>query len=94
MVDQRTSGNSKDLHKYNMGHTFKKNYASPVGLEPTTSGLEVRRAIHCATETRLLSTSETFVQLIAVCDMYGIRLIFLHWLYRYYLDLKANFVRK
>ena len=24
---------------------------SPVGLEPTTSGLEVRRAIHCATET-------------------------------------------
>ncbi len=25
---------------------------SPVGLEPTASGLEVRRAIHCATETR------------------------------------------
>ena len=24
---------------------------SPMGLEPTTSGLEVRRAIHCATET-------------------------------------------
>ena len=24
--------------------------APPVGLEPTTSGLEVRRAIHCATE--------------------------------------------
>ena len=28
----------------------KKN-ASLVGLEPTTSGLEVRRAIHCATGT-------------------------------------------
>ena len=28
-----------------------KNIASLVGLEPTTSGLEVRRAIHCATET-------------------------------------------
>ena len=28
-----------------------KNLASLVGLEPTTSGLEVRRAIHCATET-------------------------------------------
>ena len=25
--------------------------ASPVGLEPTASGLEVQRAIHCATET-------------------------------------------
>ena len=25
--------------------------SSLVGLEPTTSGLEVRRAIHCATET-------------------------------------------
>ena len=25
--------------------------ASPVGFEPTTSGLEVRRAIHCATGT-------------------------------------------
>ena len=29
----------------------KKARSSPVGLEPTTSGLEVRRAIHCATET-------------------------------------------
>ena len=28
-----------------------KAYTSPVGLEPTASGLEVRRAIHCATGT-------------------------------------------
>ncbi len=30
---------------------FAEKVASPMGLEPTTSGLEVRRAIHCATET-------------------------------------------
>ena len=30
--------------------TFKS-FTSPVGLEPTASGLEVRRAIHCATGT-------------------------------------------
>ena len=28
-----------------------QNVTSPVGLEPTASGLEVRRAIHCATGT-------------------------------------------
>ena len=28
-----------------------KNSPSLVGFEPTTFGLEVRRAIHCATET-------------------------------------------
>ena len=31
--------------------TVHKRVASPVGLEPTASGLEVRRAIHCATGT-------------------------------------------
>ena len=30
---------------------YENKNASTVGFEPTTSGLEVRRAIHCATRT-------------------------------------------
>ena len=39
-----------------------KTVTSPVGLEPTASGLEVRRAIHCATgTTKLEELLDTFV---------------------------------
>ena len=42
-----------DLSYLNEDAPFKT-VTSPVGLEPTASGLEVRRAIHCATGTTKL----------------------------------------
>ena len=42
----------KQFYSWIIGYRIKS--PSLVGLEPTTSGLEVRRAIHCATETVFL----------------------------------------
>ena len=38
----------------------KKGKSSPAGFEPATSGLEVQRAIHCATGTYAKRTSNSF----------------------------------
>ena len=41
----------RPIHIYSKCYCLTRKVSTPqVGLEPTTSGLEVRRAIHCATE--------------------------------------------
>ena len=55
-----------------------------MGLEPTTSGLEVRRAIHCATETRIafmFINDMSFVLKIETLNMY------VQFLFKYTLPL-------
>ena len=47
----------------NTAYSVLKRATSPVGLEPTASGLEVRRAIHCATGTAKLAAILTLYQI-------------------------------
>ena len=48
-------GTYPDAQKTSTQFSKLQQNTSPVGLEPTTSGLEVRRAIHCTTETSKVS---------------------------------------
>ena len=68
----RCHGTYPDAQKYaRVQHSFRNNVGtqntSPVGLEPTTSGLEVRRAIHCATETSGICWYDTWLTIFRKC---------------------------
>ena len=65
-TQQKNRFTSEQTDKQTKQHDKKKDFGSlknlpPVGLEPTASGLEVRRAIHCATRAHNLTSHHGIV---------------------------------
>ena len=57
-----------DLGSQKLGLWIAQNQSSTVGFEPTTSGLEVWRAIHCATRTTQTMKLYVYMFIKLYCD--------------------------